>query len=52
VPVAVLAGFTASAAFVPAFTAGAGLGLLWLAAVTARLAATPTPRLAVTPANR
>jgi hypothetical protein len=52
VPVAVLAGFTASAAFVPAFTAGAGLGLLWLAAVTARLAATPTTRLAVAPANR
>lgn len=43
VPVAVLAGFTASA-FVPAFTAGAALGLLWLAWVTARLAATPANR--------
>ncbi|MFJ3500477.1 MULTISPECIES: DUF998 domain-containing protein [unclassified Streptomyces] len=38
VPVAVLAGFTASAVSVLAFTAGAGLGLLWLSAVTARLA--------------
>ncbi|MFK3729878.1 DUF998 domain-containing protein [Streptomyces sp. NPDC088090] len=38
VPVAVLAGFTASAASVLAFTVGAGLGLLWLGAVTARLA--------------
>ncbi|MFF2774000.1 DUF998 domain-containing protein [Streptomyces sp. NPDC058052] len=38
VPVAVLAGFMASAASVLAFTAGAGLGLLWLAAATARLA--------------
>ncbi|WP_369145166.1 DUF998 domain-containing protein [Streptomyces sp. R44] len=38
VPVAVLAGFMASAASVLAFTAGAGLGLLWLSAVTARLA--------------
>ncbi|MFE1266727.1 DUF998 domain-containing protein [Streptomyces sp. NPDC058757] len=38
VPVAVLAGFTASAASVLAFTVGAGLGLLWLSAVTARLA--------------
>ncbi|MFJ8210511.1 DUF998 domain-containing protein [Streptomyces sp. NPDC096033] len=37
-PVAVLAGFTASAASVLAFTVGAGLGLLWLSAVTARLA--------------
>ncbi|MER8037169.1 DUF998 domain-containing protein [Streptomyces hydrogenans] len=37
VPLAVLAGFAASAATVLAFTAGAGLGLLWLAAVTARL---------------
>ncbi|MFJ2822953.1 DUF998 domain-containing protein [Streptomyces toxytricini] len=37
-PVAVLAGFGASAASVLAFTAGAGLGLLGLAAVTARLA--------------
>ncbi|WP_030553227.1 DUF998 domain-containing protein [Streptomyces exfoliatus] len=39
VPVAVLAGFMASAASVLAFTAGAGLGLLWLSAVTARLSA-------------
>ncbi|MFI1811191.1 DUF998 domain-containing protein [Streptomyces sp. NPDC020422] len=38
VPVAVLVGFTASAASVLAFTAGAGLGLLWLSAATARLA--------------
>ncbi|MEV0694883.1 DUF998 domain-containing protein [Streptomyces sp. NPDC050388] len=44
VPVAVLAGFTASAAFVPVFTAGAGLGLLWLAAVMARLAVAPRNR--------
>lgn len=36
-PAAVLAGFMASAASVLAFTAGAGLGLCWLAAVTARL---------------
>ncbi|WP_404962139.1 DUF998 domain-containing protein [Streptomyces sp. 147326] len=43
VPVAVLAGFMASAASVLAFTAGAGLGLLWLTAVTARLAMTPAP---------
>ncbi|MEW9511531.1 hypothetical protein [Streptomyces bacillaris] len=38
---AVLAGFMASAASVLAFTAGAGLGLLWLSAVTARLADAP-----------
>ncbi|MFI5986704.1 DUF998 domain-containing protein [Streptomyces sp. NPDC051555] len=38
VPVGVLAGFAGSAASVLAFTAGAGLGLLWLTAVTARLA--------------
>ncbi|WP_030761938.1 DUF998 domain-containing protein [Streptomyces griseus] len=38
VPAFVLAGFVASAASVLAFTAGAGLGLLWLALVTARLA--------------
>ncbi|MGW1431970.1 DUF998 domain-containing protein [Streptomyces sp. NPDC002431] len=38
VPVAVLAGFMASAASVLAFTTGAGLGLLWLSAVTVRLA--------------
>lgn len=48
VPVAVLAGFMASAASVLAFTGGAGLGLLWLTAVTARLATTrlATARLA------
>ncbi|MGW1297018.1 DUF998 domain-containing protein [Streptomyces sp. NPDC002533] len=39
--VAVLAGFMASAASVLAFTAGAGLGLLWLSAVTARLSDAP-----------
>ncbi|MFD0358247.1 DUF998 domain-containing protein [Streptomyces sp. NPDC127110] len=44
VPVAVLAGFTASAASVLAFTAGAGLGLLWLSVVLARLAGTPADR--------
>ncbi|MER7730049.1 DUF998 domain-containing protein [Streptomyces erythrochromogenes] len=44
VPVAVLAGFAASAASVLAFTAGAGLGLLWLTAVTARLAFEPVTR--------
>ncbi|KAK1181153.1 DUF998 domain-containing protein [Streptomyces sp. NBS 14/10] len=38
VPVGILAGFAGSSATVPAFTAGAGLGLLWLTAVTARLA--------------
>ncbi|MFI8930345.1 DUF998 domain-containing protein [Streptomyces sp. NPDC053474] len=38
VAVAVLVGFAGSAATVLAFTAGAGLGLLGLAAVTARLA--------------
>ncbi|MFJ9701959.1 DUF998 domain-containing protein [Streptomyces fradiae] len=43
-PVLVLAGFAASAASVLAFTAGAGLGLLWLSAVTARLAGTPAGR--------
>ncbi|GAA3094083.1 DUF998 domain-containing protein [Streptomyces echinatus] len=37
VPVGVLAGFAASATSVAAFTAGAGLGLLGLSAVTARL---------------
>ncbi|MFJ9823789.1 DUF998 domain-containing protein [Streptomyces sp. NPDC101160] len=43
-PVGVLAGFAASAATVAAFTAGAGLGLLGLSVVTARLvAATPPP---------
>ncbi|WP_324794427.1 DUF998 domain-containing protein [Streptomyces cyaneofuscatus] len=41
VPVAVLAGFMGSAASVLAFTAGAGLGLLWLSAVLARLADAP-----------
>lgn len=40
VPVVVLAGFAASAASVLAFTLGAGLGLLWLSAVTTRLAGT------------
>ncbi|MFF0434882.1 DUF998 domain-containing protein [Streptomyces sp. NPDC004327] len=44
VPVLVLAGFMASAASVLAFTAGAGLGLLWLSAVTARLADAPADR--------
>ncbi|MFP8944600.1 DUF998 domain-containing protein [Streptomyces fenghuangensis] len=38
VPLGVLAGFAGSSATPLAFTAGAGLGLLWLAAVTARLA--------------
>ncbi|MFF4575421.1 DUF998 domain-containing protein [Streptomyces sp. NPDC001410] len=38
VPVGVLAGFAASSASVAAFTAGAGLGLLWLTALSARLA--------------
>ncbi|MET9150971.1 DUF998 domain-containing protein [Streptomyces griseoflavus] len=42
VPVAILAGFATSAVTVLAFTAGAGLGLLWLAAVTARLATGPS----------
>ncbi|MDH6124615.1 DUF998 domain-containing protein [Kitasatospora sp. GP82] len=36
-PLGVLTGFAASSATVLAFTAGAGLGLLWLTAVTARL---------------
>ncbi|GAA3039143.1 hypothetical protein GCM10020229_57920 [Kitasatospora albolonga] len=40
VPVAVIAGFAASAATVAAFTAGAALGLLWLTAVGCRLRAT------------
>ncbi|MFF0555619.1 DUF998 domain-containing protein [Streptomyces sp. NPDC004266] len=44
VPAAVLAGFMASAASVLAFTVGAGLGLLWLSAVTARLAGAPADR--------
>ncbi|MGW2106444.1 DUF998 domain-containing protein [Streptomyces sp. NPDC001948] len=44
VPVAVLAGFMTSAVSVLAFTAGAGLGLLWLSAVTARLADAPADR--------
>jgi hypothetical protein len=43
VPVGVLAGFAGSSATVLAFTAGAGLSLLWLTAVTARLVtAAPT----------
>ncbi|MFJ4584102.1 DUF998 domain-containing protein [Streptomyces echinatus] len=37
VPVGVLAGFAGSSTAVLAFTVGAGLGLLWLAAATARL---------------
>jgi hypothetical protein len=37
VPLGVLAGFAGSSLTVAAFTAGAGLGLLWPAAVTARL---------------
>ncbi|MEV7615488.1 DUF998 domain-containing protein [Streptomyces sp. NPDC089799] len=41
-PVAVLAGFIGSAGSVLAFTTGAGLGLVWLAAVTARLAGAAT----------
>ncbi|RUP68762.1 hypothetical protein SSPNP10_08465 [Streptomyces sp. NP10] len=41
VPVAVLAGFMGSAASVLTFTAGAGLGLLWLSAVMVRLADAP-----------
>ncbi|MFD7700797.1 DUF998 domain-containing protein [Streptomyces caelestis] len=43
-PVAVLAGFAGSAASVLAFTAGAGLGLLWLTALTVRLATAPANR--------
>ncbi|WP_235464607.1 DUF998 domain-containing protein [Streptomyces platensis] len=37
VPLGILAGFAGSSVTVPAFTVGAGLGLLWLSAVTARL---------------
>ncbi|MEU9320459.1 DUF998 domain-containing protein [Streptomyces sp. NPDC048295] len=45
VPVGVLAGFAGSSAGALAFTAGAGLGLLWLTAVSARLlTAAPTAR--------
>lgn len=44
VPVVVLAGFMVSAVSVLAFTAGAGLGLLWLTVVTARLTGTPANR--------
>ncbi|MGW1541604.1 DUF998 domain-containing protein [Streptomyces sp. NPDC002309] len=40
VPLGILAGFAASSTTVLAFTAGAGLGLLWLTAVTARLMTT------------
>ncbi|MGA5562931.1 hypothetical protein ACPCUV_17380 [Streptomyces platensis] len=36
-PLGVLAGFAGSSVTGLAFTVGAGLGLLWLAAVTARL---------------
>ncbi|MCX4847365.1 DUF998 domain-containing protein [Streptomyces sp. NBC_00893] len=38
-PALVLAGFAASGSYVLAFTAGAGFGLCWLTAVTARLLA-------------
>ncbi|MFG2296370.1 DUF998 domain-containing protein [Streptomyces sp. NPDC048603] len=41
-PAAVLAGFIGSAGSVLAFTAGAGFGLVWLAAVTARLGTAAT----------
>ncbi|MGW5343434.1 DUF998 domain-containing protein [Streptomyces sp. NPDC004050] len=44
VPFGVLAGFAGSSATVLAFTAGAGLGLVWLAAVTARLLADAADR--------
>ncbi|MFJ2899714.1 DUF998 domain-containing protein [Streptomyces sp. NPDC087218] len=45
VPAVVLVGFAGSSASVLAFTAGAGLGLLWLTAVTTRLlTATPPAR--------
>ncbi|MEV4949001.1 DUF998 domain-containing protein [Streptomyces sp. NPDC053755] len=45
VPVGVLTGFAGSSVTVLAFTAGAGLGLLWLTAVSARLlTAAPTLR--------
>jgi hypothetical protein len=40
VPVGVVAGFAASSATVLAFTAAAGLGLLWLTAITAQLLTT------------
>ncbi|MFB7210870.1 DUF998 domain-containing protein [Streptomyces sp. NPDC056255] len=43
VPVGVLAGFAASATTVAAFTAGAGLGLIGLSAVTARLTVATSP---------
>ncbi|GFH33867.1 DUF998 domain-containing protein [Streptomyces pacificus] len=42
-PAAVLAGFAGSSVGVLAFTVGAGLGLLWLTAVTARLMAAAPP---------
>ncbi|MFF0738921.1 DUF998 domain-containing protein [Streptomyces sp. NPDC004111] len=42
-PAGILAGFAGSSATVLAFTAGAGLGLLCLTAVTARLMATANP---------
>ncbi|MFJ9810743.1 DUF998 domain-containing protein [Streptomyces sp. NPDC101158] len=42
-PAGILAGFVGSSATVLAFTTGAGLGLLWLTAVTARLLATAPP---------
>ncbi|GHF42174.1 hypothetical protein GCM10010218_24130 [Streptomyces mashuensis] len=49
VPVGVLAGFAASATTVAAFTAGAGLGLLALTAVTTRLAAPARPTIHIHP---
>ncbi|MFF0384795.1 DUF998 domain-containing protein [Streptomyces sp. NPDC004286] len=42
-PAGILAGFVGSSAAVMAFTAGAGLGLLWLTVVTTRLMATASP---------
>ncbi|MEU7900635.1 hypothetical protein AB0B45_48385 [Nonomuraea sp. NPDC049152] len=43
VPVGVLAGFASSSATVMAVTAGAGLGLIWLAMVSARVRASVDP---------
>ncbi|MEV6552002.1 DUF998 domain-containing protein [Streptomyces sp. NPDC051597] len=43
VPAGILMGFVGSSATVLAFTAGAGLGLLWLAVVTIRLMAAAPP---------
>ncbi|WP_157252786.1 hypothetical protein [Nonomuraea typhae] len=39
VPVGLLAGFAGSSATVMAFTAGAGLGLIWLTVVSAKVRA-------------